>query len=133
VLEKKFPYTYKLELLENLKVHPIFHVSFFKSVACDASKPNQKYNSRPPPNLIDNELEFEMEVVFKSRQLRGQEWEYFVNSKRCHMIEASWVNESNMEYAQEHIKKFHNRPQISKRNVEHDEDITFYLVGEEIA
>ncbi len=49
------------------------------------------------------------------------------------MIEASWVNESNMEYAQEHIKKFHNRPQISKRNVEHDEDITFYLMGEEIA
>jgi len=51
MLEKKFPYIYKLELPENLKVHPIFHVSFFKLVACDASKPNQKYNSRPPPIL----------------------------------------------------------------------------------
>ncbi len=28
VLEKKFPNTYKLELSENLKVHPIFHVLF---------------------------------------------------------------------------------------------------------
>jgi hypothetical protein len=71
MLEKKFPNNYKVELLENLKVHPIFHVLFFKSVTCDASKPNREYNSRPPPNLIDNELKFEMEVVFKSRQLRG--------------------------------------------------------------
>jgi hypothetical protein len=32
VLEKIFPNTYKLELSKNLKVHPIFHVLFFKSV-----------------------------------------------------------------------------------------------------
>jgi hypothetical protein len=63
VLEKKFLDIYKLKLLENLKVHPIFHVSFLKSVAHDAS--------RPPPNLIDNEPKFEVEVVLKSRQLKG--------------------------------------------------------------
>jgi hypothetical protein len=34
VLEKKFPNTYKLELSKNLKIHPIFHVSFFKPVVC---------------------------------------------------------------------------------------------------
>jgi hypothetical protein len=55
---------------KNLKVHPIFHISFLKPIACDASRPNQEYNSRPSPNLIDNELEFEMEVVLKPRQLR---------------------------------------------------------------
>jgi hypothetical protein len=133
VLEKQFPYTYKLELLKNLKVHPIFHVSFFKSVACDASKFNQKYNSRPPPNLIDNEPKFEMEVVIKSRQLKGREWKYLIKLKGYHPIEASWVNESDMEHAQEPIKEFHNRPQRSKGNVKHDEDVTFSLLGEEIA
>ncbi len=35
VLEKKFLNTYKLELLENLKVHPIFHLSFLKLVTRD--------------------------------------------------------------------------------------------------
>jgi hypothetical protein len=40
VLEKKFPNTYKLELLENLKVHPTFHVSFLKPIFSDASRPN---------------------------------------------------------------------------------------------
>jgi hypothetical protein len=47
VLEKKFPDTYKLELPENLKVHPVFHVSLLKSVARDASRPNREHNSNP--------------------------------------------------------------------------------------
>jgi hypothetical protein len=63
MLEKKFPNTYKLQLPENLKVHPIFHVLFFKPVSRDASRPNREHNSRPPPNLIHNELEFEVEVM----------------------------------------------------------------------
>ncbi len=40
VLEKKFPDTYKLELSENVKIHPTFHVSLLKSVTRDASRPN---------------------------------------------------------------------------------------------
>jgi hypothetical protein len=73
VLEKKLSDTYKLELSENLKVHPIFHVSFLKPVTRDASRPNRKQNSRPPPDLVHNEPEFEVEAVLKSRQLRGRE------------------------------------------------------------
>ncbi len=71
VLEKKFPDTYKLELPENLKVHTTFHVSLLKSVSRDASRPNQKHNSRPPFDLIHNEPKFEVKAVFKSRQLKG--------------------------------------------------------------
>jgi hypothetical protein len=50
-----------------------------------------------------------MEVVFKSRQLRGRKREYLVKCKGYHPIEASWVNESDMEHAQEAIEEFHNR------------------------
>jgi hypothetical protein len=63
----------------------------------------------PPPDLIHNELEFEVKVMLKWRQLRGREREYLVKWKRYHPIEASWVNESNMEHVQETIEKFHNR------------------------
>jgi hypothetical protein len=110
VLEKKFLNIYKLKLPENLKVHPILHVSLLKPISHDTSRLNRKHNSRPPHDLIHNELEFEVEVVFKSRQLRGQERLYLVKWKGYHPIEASWVNESNMEHAQEAINKFHNRP-----------------------
>jgi hypothetical protein len=115
VLEKNHSDTNKLKLPENLKVHPTFHVSLLKSIARDASRRNQEHNSRPPPYLVHNELEFEMEVVFKSRQLRGREREFLVKCKGYHPIEASWVNESDMERAQKAIKKFHTRPTKKKR------------------
>jgi len=84
VLEKKLSDTYKLELLENLRVHPTFHVSFLNPVSHDASRPNRENNSRPPPDLVHNEPEFEVEAVLKSRQLRGREREYLVKWKGYH-------------------------------------------------
>ncbi len=67
VLEKKLSDTYKLEVPENLRIHPTFHVSFLKLVARDASRPNREHKSRPPPDLVHNEQKFEVEVVLKSR------------------------------------------------------------------
>jgi hypothetical protein len=115
VLEKKLFDTYKLELPENLRIHLTFHVSLLKPVSRDASRPNREYNSRPPHDLVDNEPEFEVEAVFKSRQLRRREQEYLVKWKGYHPIEASWVNDSDMEHAQEAIKEFHTRPAKKRR------------------
>ncbi len=89
VLENKLSDIYKLKLSENLRVHPTFHVSFLKPVARDASRPNREQNSRSPPYLVHNELEFEVEAVLKLRQLRGREREYLVKWKGYHPIEAS--------------------------------------------
>jgi hypothetical protein len=114
VLEKKIFNTDKLKLPKNLRVHPTFHVSFLKSVAHDASRPNREHNSRPPPDLVHNELKFEVEAMLKSRQLRGREREYLVKWKGYHLIEAFWVNESDMEHAQEAIEEFHTRS-VKKR------------------
>jgi hypothetical protein len=58
-----------------------------------------------------------VKVVLKSRQLRGQKWEYLVKWKGYHPIEASWVNELDMEHAQKAIKKFHNR--LAKKQKKH--------------
>jgi hypothetical protein len=117
VLEKKLFDTYKLELLENLKVCPTFHVSPLKPVLGDASRPNREHNSRPPPDLVHNEPEFEVEAVLKSRQVRGREREYLVKWKGYHPIEASWVNESDMEHAQEAIEEFHTRLAKKRRRM----------------
>ncbi len=52
VLEKKLSDTYKLKLPKNLRVHPTFHVSLLKPIACDALRPNQEHKLRPPPDLV---------------------------------------------------------------------------------
>ncbi len=62
VLEKKLSDTYKLELPENFRIHPTFHVSLSKPVSRDASRLNREHNSRPPPNLVHNEPKFEVEA-----------------------------------------------------------------------
>jgi hypothetical protein len=51
-----------------------------------------------------------MEVVFKSKQLRGQKRKYLVKWEGYHPIKASWVNTLDMEHAQETIEEFHNKP-----------------------
>jgi hypothetical protein len=117
VSEKKLSNTYKLELPENLRVHPTFHVFFLKPIARDASKPNQEQNSGPPLDLVHNEPEFEVEAVLKSKQFRGREREYLVKWKGYHPIEAFWVNESDMEHAQETIEEFHIRPAKKRRRM----------------
>jgi hypothetical protein len=98
-----------LELPKNLRIHFIFYVSLLKPISRDASRPNREHKSRPPPDLVHNEPEFEVEAVFKLRQLRGREWEYLVKWKGYHPIEASWVNESDTEHAQDAIEESHNR------------------------
>jgi hypothetical protein len=115
MLEKKLSDIYKLELPKNFRVHPTFHVFLLKPVSRDASRPNRKHHSRPPPDLVHNEPKFEVEAVLKSRQLRGREREYLVKWKGYHAIEASWVNESDMEHAQEAIEEFHTRPAKKRR------------------
>jgi hypothetical protein len=82
----------------------------------------------------DNEYEFEVDVVLKSRQLKGWEWEYLVKWKIYHLIKASWVNELDMEHAQETIEKNSTIDgQKNKGNIKCDENINFLLVGKEIA
>jgi hypothetical protein len=115
VLEKKLSNTYKLELPKNLKVHPTFHVSILKLIARDASRPNREHNSRPPSDLVHNEPKLEVEAVLKLKQLKGRKREYLVKWKGYHQIGASWVNESDMEHAQEAIEEFQTRLAKKKR------------------
>jgi hypothetical protein len=58
VLEKKLFDIYKLELPENLKVHPTFHVFLLKPVARDASRPNREHNSKPHQNIMNQNLKW---------------------------------------------------------------------------
>ena len=62
------PVTYQLTLPEQWKIHPVFHVDLltpYKETAFHG--PNYM---RPPPDLINNEEEYEVEQILNSR-IRG--------------------------------------------------------------
>jgi len=52
IVEQVFKDIYKLELPPEIKVHPIFHVSFLKSFKDDTLWPDHKQVIRPPPDLV---------------------------------------------------------------------------------
>jgi hypothetical protein len=64
----------------------------------------------PQLELIDNEHEFEVEAMLKSRQLQRCEWEYLVMEGLSH----DWIILGvDMECAQEMVDAFHN--QLTKK------------------
>jgi len=129
MFEKKLFDIHKLQLPKNLRVHPTFHVYILKPVTRGASRPNREHNSRPPLDLVHNEPKFEVEAVLKSRQLRRWKLEYLVKWKGYHPIEASWVNESDMEHAQEAIEEFHIRPAKKKHRLGWRHRLSFSGIG----
>ena len=60
---------YELELPPSMKIHPVFYVGFLQP-APQSTIPGRTF-PEPPPILVDNEEEFEVENILDSRIYRG--------------------------------------------------------------
>ena len=71
------PVTYQLTLPEQWKIHPVFHVDLltpYKETAFHGTN-----YTRPPPDLINNEEEYEIEQILDSRTRgRNRKVQYLV-------------------------------------------------------
>jgi hypothetical protein len=74
------PITYQLTLPHQWKIHDVFHVDLLTPyIETDFHGPNY---TRPPPDLIDGEEEYEVESILKSRRYgRGRKVQYLVKWK----------------------------------------------------
>ena len=59
------PISYRLELPHQWRIHPVFHIDLLTPYR-ETTMHGENYQ-RPPPELVDNEEEFEVEAILDSR------------------------------------------------------------------
>ena len=74
IVERVFKDVYKLELLHEIKVYPTFYFSFFKPLKEDTLWPNYKQMIGPPPDLVQNHVEYEVEGILKCRNHKQRDF-----------------------------------------------------------
>lgn len=84
---------YELELLDSLRIHPVFHVSLLKPFVAN---PFPERNLNPPdPVIVDGEEEFEIEAILDCRK-RNNQAQFPIKWKGYGPEENSWEPEENI-------------------------------------
>jgi hypothetical protein len=98
------PITYQLTLPGTWKIHDVFHVDLLTPyIETEFHGPNY---TRPPPDLVQGEEEYEVEKVLNSRRHgRGRKIQYLVKWKGYPDSDNEWVNWDDM-HADEALEEF---------------------------
>src|SRR6266404_4949461 len=84
------PVTYQLQLPDQWQIHPVFHVDLLMPYK-EMTTHGANY-TRPPPDLINGEEEYEVERVINSQQFgRGRQVQYLVKWKGYPDSDNQWI------------------------------------------
>src|SRR6201994_4639076 len=114
ILEKLSKQVYKLKLLFQWKIHPVFH-STLLTPYCETQEHGPNF-IKPPPDLIDGQEEYKVEAIIGHRK-RGPKWIYLTKWKGYGSNDNTWEPEENLlnsEEILEEYKKTHKLDEIPK-------------------
>ncbi len=98
---------YRLKLPDGWIIHDVFN----EALLTPHKKPSFKIQDKPtppPPEIINEEEEYEVEEIRGHRQ-RGRGTQYLVHWKGYNNEEDTWIAESQLPHAQEAIDEYHKR------------------------
>ena len=94
---------FQLELLEEWMIHDVFNEDLL--TRCVEPKFQEQHKDpAPPPMIINEEKEYEVEEVWKHRT-RGQETQYFIYWKVYGDEHNQWIAESGLPHARQAIEE----------------------------
>ena len=115
VLEKIGDLNYRLKLTKRDKRHPVFHVDRLRPAKPASLVPNREF-PEPPPIVVDEEEEYEVEEILDSRIYR-RKFQYLVKWKGYSETENSWEPVANVENAKRAIANFHKKHPAAPRPI----------------
>ncbi|GBE79602.1 Transposon Tf2-12 polyprotein [Sparassis crispa] len=107
IIEERIgPVDYRLTLPRGWRIHPVFHASLLSPYKeTEIHSPN---DTRPPPDLIEEHEEYEVEAILNHRQRYG--WtQYLVKWKGYASAENSWEPEANLTNAKGLLGEYKRR------------------------
>ena len=98
------PINYRLELPMQWSIHPVFHIDLL-TLYRETITHGTNYQC-PPPNLVDNAEEYEVEKILDSR-LFGRRWQlqYLVKWKGYPDLDNMWVDKDDV-FADDEVQAF---------------------------
>ena len=103
------PVTYRLTLPRQWKIHNVFHAALltpFKETSFHGTT-----DTRPPPDLIEGEQEYEVEALLAHRKFRGR-LQYLVKWKGYDNSENTWEPESNLTHMEDLLSEYKERRKL---------------------
>ncbi len=108
------PVNYRLKLPTQWSIHDIFHIDLLTHHEMVTHGPNY---SRPPPDLVNNDEEYEVEKILDSWQFgRRHKLQYLVKWKGYPDSDNEWVNKNDV-HVNEAIREFKNRNPASEVHI----------------
>jgi hypothetical protein len=95
---------FRLQLPASMRIHPVFHVSLLEPV-----RPNDipgRIQDPPPPVVVDDHEEFEVEEILDSRVRYGK-LQYFVHWKDWPISSRTWEPQEHLANAPDLVNAFH--------------------------
>src|SRR6266550_2751797 len=103
------PVTYRLTLPRQWKIHDVYHAALltpFKETSFHGTT-----ETKPPPDLVEGEQEYEVEAILAHRQFRGK-YQYLVKWKGYDSSENTWEPENNLTHMKELLAEYKKRRRL---------------------
>ena len=120
IVSKPSAHAYELDLPPSIKIHPVIHIRYLLRPREAKRFPDRLADYRPPPTIIDNEPEYEVEKILQKRVRKygkGSRVEYLIHWKGYPSEEDTWEPLRELTHCDELIQEFNANAAVNSCSI----------------